>query len=146
MKTRLSAIVLAAVMLIMSVSSALPAFAVGMYAVKGEAPLPKYNTPAGYNDHDYQKLVAFLETEDENGVKNGEKLFESYDPEDPTTWTDSSWHWIYWLEGRVSDIRLAFIEELVGRLDVSGCTELTGRLEDIGFLTIEQVDLLHVIQ
>ena len=30
-----------------------------------------YPTPAGYNDNDYQKLVAFFETEDEDGVKNG---------------------------------------------------------------------------
>ena len=31
-------------------------------------------------------------------------------------------------------------------IDIAGCTELTGRLEDIGFLPVEEVDLLHVIQ
>ena len=58
---------------------ALPAFA-----------LPAFDggrtVPEGYNEHDYQKCLAFLETEDENGVKNGEKLSESYDPYDPETW------------------------------------------------------------
>ena len=42
--------------------------------------------PEGYNEYDYQKCLAFLETEDENGVKNGEKLSENYDPLDPATW------------------------------------------------------------
>ena len=30
-----------------------------------------YPTPEGYNDNDYQKLVTFLELENEDGVKNG---------------------------------------------------------------------------
>ena len=45
-----------------------------------------YPTPAGYAELDYQKLVSFLETEDEEGVKNGEKLSDDYDPADPSTW------------------------------------------------------------
>ena len=31
-------------------------------------------------------------------------------------------------------------------IDVTGGTELTGRLEDIGFLSVEELDLLHVIK
>ena len=52
---------------------------------------PRYETPVPYNDHDYQAVLAFLETEDENGVKNGDKICDrigtEYDPEDPSTWS-----------------------------------------------------------
>ncbi len=55
--------------------AALPAFALGH----------RYPTPEGYDANDYQKLVTFLETADENGMRNGEKINENYDPEDPET-------------------------------------------------------------
>ena len=42
--------------------------------------------PGGYCEQDYLKLYAFLETADADGVKNGTKLNEDYDPTDPTTW------------------------------------------------------------
>lgn len=46
-----------------------------------------YETPEGYNDNDYQKLVAFLETETSQGISNGEILNPGvYDPENPETW------------------------------------------------------------
>ena len=44
------------------------------------------SVPEGYIEHDYLKLYAFLETADADGVKNGKKLNENYDPADPTTW------------------------------------------------------------
>ena len=47
-----------------------------------------WTVPEGYNEHDYNKCAAFLEQADENGVKNGEKLFDIYDPSDPSTWGD----------------------------------------------------------
>ena len=50
----------------------------------------EHPTPEGYNEHDYQNMLAFLETADENGVKNGDKLaalyYGSYDPDDPQSW------------------------------------------------------------
>ena len=49
-------------------------------------PTTRYATPDGYNDHDYQKMVAFFEQTDENGVRNGEKLSEDYDPTDSETY------------------------------------------------------------
>ena len=78
----------------------------------------RYPTPDGYNDNDYQKLVTFLELVDENGVKNGEKLSESYDPQDPTTWKGTTWE-----NGRINKIYFNY-EKCVGKLDVSDCTML----------------------
>ena len=82
----------------------------------------RYPTPDGYNDNDYQKLVTFLELVDENGARNGEKLSESYDPNDPATWKGTTW--VY---GRINEIyfeRYAYNEKCVGKLDVSDCTML----------------------
>ncbi len=47
-----------------------------------------------YNNNDYNKLRAFLETESaEAGVKNGEKINPGgYDPDDPATWTGVDWN------------------------------------------------------
>lgn len=42
--------------------------------------------PEGYNENDYCKLAAFLEQTDYDGIKNGEKLSSTYDPNDPETW------------------------------------------------------------
>ena len=95
MQKRLMAILIAAVFLMLSVCSALPAM----------AEKPAYRTPNGYNANDYQKLLAFFETTDENGVKNGEKLFHFYgdapvyDPEDPQTWGMISTYGGYLYEG-----------------------------------------------
>mgnify|MGYP000018222367 CR=1 FL=1 len=102
-------------------------------------PTTRYATPDGYNDHDYQKMVAFFEQTDENGVRNGEKLSEDYDPTDPETWReydgdhcrgDITWTTVAG-EYRLCDIFFGGIGndalplELVGFLDVSGCTALT---------------------
>lgn len=35
--------------------------------------------------HDLEAIRTFLEIEDENGVRNGEKMNEWYSPDDPTT-------------------------------------------------------------
>ncbi|MBR6006678.1 MAG: hypothetical protein IK064_03540 [Clostridia bacterium] len=108
---------------------------------------PCWTVPSGYNAHDYDKCAAFLEQADESGVKNGEKLSENYDPNDPDTWgTYEQYSWdedgnmsIYdaprfeWA-GADGELRICYIiisdreyDEawgLVGTLDVSGCTEL----------------------
>ena len=75
----LFAAIIAAVFVVLNIASALPAIAL-------DESTTRYPTTEGYNDHDYQKLVAFLEQTDEEGVKNGEKLSEDYDPNDPETW------------------------------------------------------------
>ena len=113
---RICAALTAAVMALML---ALPVFAVGETQ-------PRFETPEGYNENDYRKLVSFLETEDDNGVKNGEKLSPDYDPADPETWGDADAHigWIPWS----SDYRLGklFFDgcDMVGALDLSDCEEL----------------------
>ncbi|MBQ3938547.1 MAG: hypothetical protein II724_04295 [Clostridia bacterium] len=42
--------------------------------------------PFSYDEHDYTALRSFFEAADENGVKNGDKLFAAYDPDDPASW------------------------------------------------------------
>ena len=119
MKKRILAAVIAAVFAVLNVASALPVFALNESTTR-------YPTPEGYNDHDYQKLVAFLEQTDDEGVKNGEKCSDNYDPNDPTTWeTDGGFQWIE-SDGelRIEDIYV-WSKNLCGVLDVSGCTALT---------------------
>ena len=110
MKKRIAALITAALLLVC------------MMPLSSLADGTRYPTPDGYNDNDYQKLVTFLELVDENGVKNGEKLSESYDPQDPATWKGTEW--VY---GRINEIyfeRYAYNEKCVGKLDVSDCTML----------------------
>ncbi len=79
------------------------------------------SSPPGYHAHDYYKLVTFLEQTDENGVKNGRKLNNNYNPEDPLTWPDLTWSEEE--EKRIKEIYWNG-EGLCGHLDVSGCTAL----------------------
>ena len=135
MKRKLKA--LAAVLLVLvMLGSAMP---MQLAAEAMTSPTTRYATPHGYNDHDYQKMVAFFEQTDENGVRNGEKLSEDYDPTDPETWWEYDGDYcrgsIEWTtvagEYRLYEIffggigNYALPLELVGFLDVSGCTALT---------------------
>ena len=135
MKRKLKA--LAAILLVLvMLGSAMP---MQLAAEAMTPPTTRYATPHGYNDHDYQKMVAFFEQTDENGVRNGEKLSEDYDPTDPGTWWkydgdycrgDIGWTTVAG-EYRIYEIFFGGIGndalplELVGFLDVSGCTALT---------------------
>ena len=135
MKRKLKAIAAILLVLVM-LGSAMPM----QLAAEAMTPLTtRYATPHGYNDHDYQKMVAFFEQTDENGVRNGEKLSEDYDPTDPETWREYDGDYcrgsIEWTtvagEYRLYNIFFGGIGndalplELVGFLDVSGCTALT---------------------
>ena len=109
MKKRIAALITAALLLVC------------MMPLSSLADGTRYPTPDGYNDNDYQKLVTFLELVDENGVKNGEKLSGSYDPQDPATWRTT------WENGRIKEIyfeRFSYTEKCIGKLDVSDCTML----------------------
>ena len=139
MKKRLLAALAAAVMTLLCFASALPALAIGESATKSP-------TPAGYDEHDYQKMLAFMEQTDENGVKNGDKIAavigKEYDPGDPETWYgeyyyeewDTSFNygivWNYWDntdQHQLARLNLySFIAsaELAGELDASGCSLL----------------------
>ena len=134
MKRKLKVIAAMLLVLIMFIS----AMPMQLTAEAMTPPTTRYATPDGYNDHDYQKMVAFFEQTDENSVRNGEKLSEDYDPTDPGTW----WKYddgycrgsVEWTtvagEYRLYNIFFGGIGndalplELVGFLDVSGCTAL----------------------
>jgi hypothetical protein len=82
-----------------------------------------------YNEHDYNALVAFLETESD-GVKNGERLNPGYDPARPNTWIYKRWEETVELakwdeDGYLAEV-YALVESygLVGTLDLSGCERL----------------------
>ena len=98
-------------------------------AAKALAPKHNWTVPAGYNEHDYTKCVGFLEQADEDGVKNGTKLNESYDPNDPETWErfysgDARFQWTSVSgEQRLAGINV-YGYNLIGSLDVSGCIAL----------------------
>ena len=121
--------VIAAVLLVLvMLGSAMP---IQLAAEAMTPPTTRYATPDGYNDHDYQKMVAFFEQTDENGVRNGEKLSEDYDPTDPGTWweADGSEIGVEWTvdddEYRICEIRIGSSSlGMMGNLDVSGCTGL----------------------
>ena len=91
-----------------------------------------FKAAEAYDEHDYQKLRAFLEFTDANGVKNGQKLSSSYNALDPETWgVDSSgaprFEWVE-VNGK---LKLRSINAvgiggggLRGALDLSDCTAL----------------------
>ncbi|MDD5982030.1 MAG: hypothetical protein PUC27_07795, partial [Clostridium sp.] len=51
-----------------------------------EAPSPTPEPNAKLNGIDCERVLDFLETKDENGVKNGEKINPGYNPLDYNTW------------------------------------------------------------
>ncbi|MBQ1553190.1 MAG: hypothetical protein IIZ66_06550 [Clostridia bacterium] len=154
MKRRILTAVLAAVL---TLAATIPALALGARNVP-----PAYTTPEGYNGHDFLKLVTFLETEDGEGVKNGARMFEGYEPEDPETWlitvydaeTDEASYipvaeWtVVSGEKRLENVTLRGSS---GDLDLSDCTELTildcGKcwgltsLDVAGCTALEQLDM-----
>jgi len=96
-----------------------------------------YSTPAGYNDNDYQKLIAFF-TQNENNITVIEKL--GWDLKTPETWGNESsylfleneWipYWslnIKWNDDAEKRVTAVYLREynLLGDLDVSNFTALT---------------------
>ena len=92
-----------------------------------------WTVPEGYDEYEYNQLAAFLETMDADHVKNGTKLDDEdeeietlYDVNDPSTWADG---WVFMPYGD-TPYHVMFISwsdrSLVGSLDVSGFTELSG--------------------
>lgn len=117
-----------ALALILCAVSALPAFA----ALRTEL-LPAWTVPSGYNAHDYNKCAAFFEITDGNGLKNGERMSDGYNVNDPSTWIsidifDDIFEHVIWEEHegelRLKRIDVAFLGA-VGTLDLSDCPYLT---------------------
>ncbi len=94
--------------------------------------VPERVVPAGYSAFDYNKLADFLDLTDGAGVRNGEKLDPSYDPNDPATWGSvPSQYEVVWEpladgELHLASIVYSFPEDtlLAGCLDLSGCAAL----------------------
>ena len=139
MKKHLKAALAAMLALVMALAaipvSALPRFEAEQTAPEKADITPYWTVPEGYNEHDYNKCVAFLEQTDENGVKNGEKLSEDYDPNDPETWgsDDHGDDCFAWTavndELRLESVNLHFAwysdsSILNGVLDLSSCSAL----------------------
>ncbi len=78
----------------------------------------------GYNDHDYDAIQAFLETE-YDGMKNGLRVNASYDKDDPATWG------VTWV--------LAFGEQYAQRIDWNG-TGIGGDLDLSGCIELERLE------
>jgi Leucine-rich repeat (LRR) protein len=75
----------------------------------------------GYNDHDFSRIQAFLETE-AGGVKNGDRISPSYDKNDAASWYGVAWS----ADTEKRAIGITWSDKAVGgSLDLSGCTALT---------------------
>ncbi len=87
-----------------------------------------FDTPEGYDPHDYQKAAAFLEQTDNYGVKNGVKVSPAYDPEDPESWNYSGERFVWTERSGVLKLESVDLSAVSGRLcgafDLSGCTAL----------------------
>ena len=132
MKMRFKAALAAALALMLALAS-LPVSALPKSvkpAVKDET-APCWIVPDGYNAHDYDQCVQFLEQTDENGVKNGTRCSNSYNPNDPGTWGHNSWNdygnCFRWTtvngEQRIYKITIPHTN-VVGSLDASDFSEL----------------------
>ena len=97
---------------------------------------PENSTPepnAELNETDCRLVLAFLEIEDENGVKNGEKINPAYNPLDYNTWqygggTQYFSGFSFDSDGRLTDVDLCGERihngKLVGELNLEYCNEL----------------------
>lgn len=106
----------------------IPLFAAAIMIFAAAFPVSALTKAEGYNAHDVEKLTAFLEQADAEGVKSGEKLSENYDPADPATWgrlseNEPCFTWTGDAEKRIRGI-VVYQKDLVGELDVSGCEKL----------------------
>ena len=82
--------------------------------------------PAVQSEEDVAKLAAFFEKADDAGVKNGEKLFDAYDPADPDSWTGKGRKITWNAEGRLKSIVLWDDEAERGSVELAGLMELYG--------------------
>lgn len=93
---------------------------------------PSFDTPEGYDEHDFQKAVAFLEQADEYGVKNGIRVSPGYLPTDPESWNvapgvEPRFVWTE-VNGvlKLESVNCPSVPgKLFGPLDLEGCTALT---------------------
>ncbi len=115
-------------------------------AILTEAPT---HEPAPALSEDAQALRRYFELTDENGVKNGEKLFPNYNPDDPASWKDDGDKVIVFDdEGQLTFINLTCAESesvtLTGDLDLTGFKKLntfwTAFLDIDGSIVCDNID------
>ena len=97
------------------------ATATGKYSNSDYSQTQEFTITNEYSD--VSNLRAFLEQTDSNGVKNGQKMSDNYDPNDTTTWKKVIWKEVDGVP-RVTNIYW-YEMGMVGTLDLSDCTELT---------------------
>ncbi len=101
------------------------------------AALAKDTVPNGYNEHDYNAMVNFLnQPSPVPGQTNAQRL--GYDIKRPETWTDVVWSSD--VEKRIVIIGYSFDNSdriLAGSLDLSNCTAL----EELDFIKTEVTEL-----
>lgn len=104
-----------------------------------EVPTPE-PAEASLRYEDREKLAEFFEIADESGVKNGEKLFDRYDPNDPETWTSELHSSIFVCddEGRLTSFILFSNDP---ELYPGGEVVLAGTLKLSGFPELRRVAL-----
>lgn len=132
------------------VCAALIAVVIPIAALAAGKTAVRYPTPDGYNDSDYQKIIAFLENTDESGLSNLEKLRLIYDgtlefdPADPSTWgyvlsenengDPRTYAGIVWSNGEEKRLYGIYMDisspedgsnALCGDLELSNCERLT---------------------
>ncbi|MBO4879138.1 MAG: hypothetical protein J5544_02645 [Clostridia bacterium] len=90
-----------------------------------------FDVPEGYDETDYYAALAFLEIEDENGIKNGTKIRSDYNPENPETWwfidsDEFNWGFIWYEtdEGKILGTIDLYHMDVVGVMDMSLCRNL----------------------
>lgn len=88
-----------------------------------------------YDQHDADRLRAFLEQDSGDGVSNGRQISPSYRPDDPATWSGVNWS----DNGRVASINWGWFLSLGGDLDLSGLDEM--RTLDCSYNNITTLDL-----
>ena len=135
MERRIFAALAALVMLLAAMPVSLAAGVIP--AERNDKAAPARTVPEGYNAHDYNAVVAFLEQETD-GVKNGVLINESYDPDDPETFSFGDEEYrkgFLWRDTdagkRLSSVYLDWelggsYASLSGTLDLTDCTGLYG--------------------
>ena len=117
--------------------------------IHSEAPTPE-PTSLAVDEHDYSVLKGFFEQKDESGIRNGEKLFPDYNPDDITTWYDGSESYDNTVQfnnaGKVRFIKFTGKGEepvqLAGKLVLSELDSLeTFRADNIVLLEVDAADL-----
>lgn len=95
----------------------------GSYTSSQYSAAKSATTLVATSNSDFYYLQNFLEKTDSSGEKNGKKINSNYNANDTSTWTGVTWTTI---NGEMRVTRIDWSgRQLVGSLDLSGCTALT---------------------